>query len=776
MAEGHKAQRNSHQLKFADFTVDLQAGELRRNGTRVRLQEQPFQVLALLTQRAGEVVTREELRKHLWPADTFVDFDNSLNASVAKIREALADSPEAPQFIETLPRRGYRFIAEVEIPRNGKVVVKPPVTPEMPATQRVRWLVLGALLAGIVLGGAGYWAKQHFTLRLTDKDTIVLADFDNSTGDPVFDDTLKQALVVQLQQSPFLSLFPDQQVRETMQLMERSPNEHVTGPVAQEICQRQGASVVLQGAIRGMGTHYVLGLNALNCHTGAPIAQEQVEVERKEQVLAALGSMASRLRSELGESLASVEKHDTSVLQATTSSLEALKAYSLGVPEQEVFNTTAAIPFLKRAIELDPNFALAYAKLAIVYSDAGEDELARQYVGKAFALRDRISTREQFFITALYHDLETRNLEKKIEADRLWARTYPREWFPHVSLAFDYGVIGSFDQALEESEAAVRVDPRSAYGSTAVAGAYLGLNRWKEAKAALEPLIARGENGFYPYCFLYMSALAEGDQQAMQQYLEAAKRKLRDSDKKDFQLMQSAVAAFYGQFRTMRQFSDAAQQIAETAGFKQNVASILAQQALWEAQVGDLKLARERAREALEKASGIDVNVKAAVSLALAGDLQHAEMMVESLAKLHPEDTLLNAVSIPLIRSAIQLEQGNARRAIDLLKSSNQYELGIGYLYYAPFMPTYMRGQAYLKARDGSHATAEFHRILEHRGVDAASPTYALAQLGLARAEKLTGDLAGARVAYEDFLTLWKDADTEIPVLKQARAEYVKLR
>lgn len=785
MAEQRIPRRNGHQLKFADFTLDLEAREVRKNGGRVRLQEQPFQVLALLTRRAGEVVTREELRKHLWPADTFVDFDNSLNASVAKLREALADSPDAPQFIETLPRRGYRFIAPVQIPDNGHIEAKPLMTSavqearggstQTPARYRARRLILAAIAMAVTLAGVGYWGKQHFTRRLTDKDTILLADFDNSTGDPVFDDTLKQALAVQLQQSPFLSLVADQRARETLQLMERAPNERITGAVAQEVCQRQGASVVLQGAIRSMGSHYVLAVNALNCHTGVPLAQQQVEVERKEQVLAVLGSMASQMRGKLGESLASIEKYDTPVLEATTSSLDALKAYSLGVPEQENFNTTAAIPFFKRAIELDPNFALAYAKLAMVYSDAGEDELGRENVRKAYALRDRVSMHEQLFITALYHDLETRNLEKKIEVDRLWTKTYPRDWFPHVSLAFDYGVVGDFDHALQESEAAVRVDPHSAYGLTTLAGSYLGMNRWQDAKSVLAVLASRPDSGFVPYCWLYTSALAQGDEPAMQHYLEEANQKLRDTDKRGFQLVQSEVAAFRGQFHAMRHFSDIGLQTAEATGFNQNAALILAQQSLWEAQVGNLALARTRAGAAMSKARGIDVDMKSALSLALAGDAHTPETIAANLTKLHPEDTVLNAVSVPLIRSAIALERGNAKRAIDLLQSANQYELGIGYLYYPPLVPSYMRGQAYLKLRDGSHAAAEFKKILDHRGVDAASPTYALAQLGLARSENLAGNVSAARTAYQDFLTTWKSADADIPVLKQAKAEYAKL-
>jgi eukaryotic-like serine/threonine-protein kinase len=764
-------------VRFGEFVVDLRARELHRNGARIHLQQQPFQVLALLTQRAGQLVTRDELRQHLWPAHTFVDFDNSLNAAITKIREALGDSAEDPTFVETLPRQGYRFIAPVlEAPRNRPIPSGQRTSHKAATTYPVRRFLLGALLVVFALGGTAYWAKQHFWHPLTEQDTIIVADFANRTGDPVFDDTLKQALEVQLRQSPFLSLVSDQDTHETLRFMGRSPNEAVVGGVAQEICQRQGAKALLQGSIKTLGSHYVLDLNALNCQTGASLAEEQIEVGNKEQVLTALGSMASRLRRKLGESLALVEKYDVPVLQATTSSLEALKAYSLGVPEQEVFNDTAAIPFFKRAIELDPNFALAYAKLTIAYSDAGEDEFARQYVRKAFALRERVSEREELSITALYHDIETRNLEKKMEADRLWAKTYPREWFPHISLAFDYAVIGSFDKALEESSAAVRVAPHSLYGQLGVAQAYLGMNRWHEATAALEPLIAQEREDFAPYCLLYQGALAQGDQTSMRKYLDAAKQKLQEGHAKDLQFMQAEVAAFHGQSRMARELSERAIQAAEAIDFKQNIATIMAQEALWEAQIGNFQLARLQAKHALAKARGIDVDVKAALTLALAGDLRSAEIMADNLAQQHREDTLLNAVSIPLMRSTVALERGNAEQAIDSLKLSKEYELGIGYLYYPPFIPTYMRAQAYLKMRDGSGAAAEFQRILEHRGVDPASPSYALAHLGLGRAKALTGDVTGAIIAYQDFFTLWKDADPDIPILKQAEAEYAKLQ
>jgi len=771
--ETSRASFNSQVLRFADFKVDLRAGVLYRNGTAIRLQEQPFQMLALLAQHFGEVVSREQLRLHLWPADTFVDFDNSLNAAINKVREALGDSAENSVFIETLPRRGYRFIAPVE--SSADLVAKPQAALKRPDGHRMWRLMVPVLLAGVALGGSGYWAKQHFARRLTDKDTIVLADFDNGTGDPVFDDTLKQALAVQLQQSPFLSLVPDQQLRETLQFMERSPGERIVGGIAQEICQRQGAKAVLQGAIKNMGSRYVLNLNALNCQTGASLAQEQEEIGSKEQVLGALGNMASRLRGKLGESLALIEKYDTPVAEATTSSLDALRAYSLGVNEQDKGNAAGSIPFFKQAIQLDPNFALAYMRLYIADWDIGEYELGREAAAMAFARRDRVSEREKLSITALYHDIVTGDLQKVTDADELWAKTYPREWIPHASLAIDHCLTGSYDIALEESNALIRVDPQCPAGYWNLAIAEQGLNQWNESRSALEHLISIGAES-QAYYRLFEIAVAEGDQSAMQKYLELAAKTVRESDMPAFQFNQASVAVFQGHLRTARELVQAAVRSADRVGLKQNQPAMLAQEARWEAQLGNLQYAEERARYAAKRTRGIDVELNAALALALAGETQIAEKLADDLEHTHPEDTILQAVSVPLIRATIALQRGNSQQALELLKVSEQYELGIGMYYFPALMPTYVRGQEYLKLRDGTKAAAEFRKILEHRGSGPTSLNYVLARLGLARADALSGNIVGARAAYQDFLVLWKDADADIPVLMQAKAEYAKLQ
>jgi eukaryotic-like serine/threonine-protein kinase len=776
MTQGAKPRGNSHCIRFADLTVDLTAGELHKNGSRVRLQDQPLQLLVFLANRAGKVVTREELRQHLWPADTFVDFDNSLNAAISKIREALLDSPENPKFIETLPRRGYRFIA-APVQTLGDPVGKPQAISETSHGHRGRWLVVTAVSAGIVLGAFGYWTKQHFgAQRLTDKDTIVLADFDNSTGVSVFDNTLKQALAVQLQQSPFLSLVPDQQTRETLRFMGRSPEEHLVGTIAQEVCEREGASAMVHGGITNLGSHYVIDLNALDCRTGTSLGHAETEVESKERVLVALGSVASQLRSKLGESLTLVEKYDTPVLQATTPSLDALKAYSKGIIEEEKLNAAGALPFFKRATELDPNFALAFVGEALADDDTGEDEAARASLQKAFELRNRVSEQEKLSITALYHGTVTGDSQQFLEANRLWASMYPREHLPHDNLASYYNTVGAFDKALAESNAAVRIAPHSSSGYVNLASAYFGLNRWQQSRAALEPVIARGQGDFAMYCFLYVAAWTQNDRPAMQSYLDAAQKGLAEGDMARLQFTRAEEAASYGKFRTAHEMDERSEQIASELGLNQSAGAMMGLEALWQSQVGNRLAARELARQALAKAQGVDVAVNAAVALAAAGDVASAQAIANSLMQHHPEDTLLNAVSVPLIRSNIELEHDNPIRAIELLRTSSPYELGFGFLYYPPFVPNYTRAQAYLKLRDGSDAAAEFHKVLDHRGLDPNSPIYVLAQLGLGRAKALAGDVAGARSAYQDFFAAWTNAEPDIPILRQAKAEYAKLQ
>ncbi|MFB3126729.1 MAG: winged helix-turn-helix domain-containing protein, partial [Candidatus Acidiferrales bacterium] len=464
-------------VRFGVYEVDLRAGELRKSGVKIKLQEQPFQILALLLERPGEVVTREEIQKKLWPADTFVDFEHSLNAAVKRLREALGDSADNPRFVETLPRRGYRFIYPVE----GR--------DRASHTWQVA-LVLAAL--GVLLAGAASFFYFQRAQALTESDYILLTDFVNKTSDEVFDGTLKQALAVKLEESPFLNIFPERKARETLRLMEREPDERVTESIGREICERQGIKAMLLGEIAPLGTHYVISLNAVNCATGDSLAREQVEAEGKEEVLKALGSAASKVRGKLGESLASIEQFDTPIEQATTSSLEALKAYNLGHELREKGDENASIPFFERAIELDPNFASAYARLGTVYGNRGEAEKSIEYTKKAYGLRDRVSEPERLYITAHYYGTVTGEIHKEAETYEVWLMTYPRTAVPLNNLTLHYNNIGQYEKALEIGRRSLEVAPDSVYPYMNLSGAYLGLNRLEEDKAILQQGLDRG--------------------------------------------------------------------------------------------------------------------------------------------------------------------------------------------------------------------------------------------------------------------------------------------
>jgi len=467
-------------LRFSVFEVDLRTEELRKQGLKVKLHGQPFQVLAMLLERPGELVTREEIREKLWPGDTFIDFEQSVNTSIKRLREALGDDAVAPRFIETLPRHGYRFITPV----NGHARDDtPPVSPGSPPPIPVavmspspdetavrdrrnsrRWKVLVpaiVILVAVAIGGTFYFRSRQNTTRLTEKDTIILSDFDNKTGDSVFDDTLRQGLSVQLEQSPFLELVSASKVNETLKLMGRSPDDRLTANVTREVCQRTGSKAMMTGSIAGLGSQYVIGLKAVNCNTGDVLAEAQEQAAGKEAVLKALDAAAVSLHGKLGESLSSVEKYATPLEEATTPSLEALKAYSLGVKTFYAKGDTAALPFLKRAVDLDPNFAMAYAQMSISYRDLREVGRGAENIRKAYELRDRVSELERFHIEGGYYLDATGELEKAAQTYELWQQTYPRDGVTYRRLGVVSVFLGNWEKALEEFREALRLEPNT---------------------------------------------------------------------------------------------------------------------------------------------------------------------------------------------------------------------------------------------------------------------------------------------------------------------------
>jgi serine/threonine protein kinase/tetratricopeptide (TPR) repeat protein len=642
-----------------------------------------------------------------------------------------------------------------------------PAAVAVPASRK-RWYIAAAALVVVAIGVGGFFYTRS-ARRLTEKDSILLTDFVNTTGDAVFDGTLKQALAVQLEQSPYLNVFPQERVRDTLRFMGRSPDERVTPDLARDICKRDGIKAVLNGAISNIGTQYVVDVNAINCQTGDTLAHEQVTADKKEQVLGAVGKAASSLRGKLGESLASVQKFDAPIEEATTSSLDALKAFSLGEAERGKGSELGAIPFYKRAIDIDPNFAVAYARLGQCYANTNQSELATESMKQAFQRRDRTSELEKLYISTHYYDIVTGEADKSTEAYQLWKRTYPRDSIPTNNLASTYAAIGKWDAALAEAQETMRLAPNEALSYQNVGGDYIGLNRFAEAKAVREKQIAANLDVAADHADLYAIAFLEGDTAAMQREADWAKGKPDEFD------MLHAVAdaeASVGKLKQSRETSNQAVEIARRAKLDEIVARAKVFQGWREALLGNSAQAREQVAAALAVSRNRPTLVFSGIAMGVAGDAAQATAMADELVKSYPTNTFVNSIAVPTIRAQVELIRGDPAKAVELLRVASPYEFGWASRLY----PNYVRGQAYLKAGKGPEAAAEFQKILDHRGVCLTAPECSVAHLQLGRARILSGDNAGARTAYQDFLALWKDADPDVPLLKEAKAEYAKLQ
>ena len=642
--------------------------------------------------------------------------------------------------------------------------------------RKLCWRDVAYPLAAIVAIATGvlffHSRKAH---ALTDKDTIVLADFTNTTGDPVFDSTLRQGLSVQLEQSPFLKIISDQQIQQVLKMMGQKSDATLTPETARELCQRTASAAVLDGSIATLGNQYVLGLKAVNCRTGDSLAQEQATADGKERVLNVLGEAATKLRQKLGESLSTVQKFDSPLEQATTPSLEALQAYSLGWKTQWVRgDSAAAVPFFQRAIQLDPNFAMAYASLGTSYWVVAETSLGAENMKKAYALRERVSIREKFYIESHYHDFVTGDMEKTRQACELWTQTYPRDDVPKIVLGVVYSKLGQYDKLLAENREALGLYA-SAVNYANLADSYLYLNRLDEARATAAEAQAKKLDSPYLRFLLYQLAFLQNNAAGMAQQVTWASGK---SGWEDVLAAEEADSAAYsGQLGTARKLSRRAVASAERAEEKETAAGYEADAALREALFGNAAEARQRTAAALRLSRGRDVQYGAALALALAGDAAQAETLADDMAKRFTEDTLVQFNYLPTIHAQVTLIRKDHSKAIDILQRAASYELGTPADRVSPALyPVYVRGEAYLAARQGSESAAEFQKILDHRGIVLNEPIGALAHLGLGRAYAMQGDTAKARAAYQDFLTLWKDADADIPVFIAAKAEYAKLQ
>ena len=645
-------------------------------------------------------------------------------------------------------------------------------------TSTQRWIVLSSAVF-VMAGCISFAAWLFFTHKahaLTTKDTVVLSDFTNTTGDPVFDGTLRQGLSVQLEQSPFLSLVPERRIQQTLRLMGQPADARLTQEIARDLCQRAGSKAYLSGSIASLGSQYVIGLNAVNCQTGDSLAEEQVRATGKEQVLSAMDRAAANLRAKLGESLSTVQKFDTPLEQATTPSLEALQAYSLGRKTLEKVEFAASVPFFQRAIQLDPNFAMAYASLGTSYGDLGETSLAAENTRKAYELRERVSEREKFYIESHYYGYVTGDMEKERQAYELWKQTYPRDPVPPNNLGVVYLKMGQYEKRLLEKQEAVRLDPGSAQSYDGLVFSYLFLNRPEEARSTIEEAQAKLLDSGDLHLVLYLLAFLKNDPAGMTEQVAwgAGKPGMEDQ----FLGLEADTAAYFGRLEKAREFWHQAGSSAERVNEKETAAGYEAEAAVQEALFGNAAEARLRAAATLRLSTGRDVQYGAALALAIASDEAQARTLADDLAKRFPEDTLVKFDYLPTVRAQIAINHSNPSQAIEALEAAMPYELGIPGTgpFAGAFYPIYVRGEAYLSAHEGSEAAAEFQKILDHRGIVANWPLGALAHLGLARAYAMQGDSAKARAAYNYFFTLWIDADPDIPILRQAKSESANLK
>jgi eukaryotic-like serine/threonine-protein kinase len=646
-----------------------------------------------------------------------------------------------------------------------------------PDTPRWKVLVPIAVLVVVLIAGGLYW-HSHRLAKLTERDAIVLAEFTNTTGDPVFDGALRQGLSVQLEQSPFLSLLSEERIQHTLAFMGLDPSVRLTPQIAREVCQRTQNAAILDGTISQIGSNYLLTLKAVNCSSGESLASTEAQAADKNHVLDALGKVATEIRSKLGESLSTVKRWDTPLQQATTSSLEALQAYNLGVKAVASGDSTAAVPFLRQAIRLDPKFAAAYAALGTSFlNTGGEWSLAAENTQKAYDLRAKVSERERLMIEARYEDTITGDLEKARQAYQLYIQAYPREPSARGDLGYVYLGFGQYEQALSEFREALHLNGESSQTHANCSYAYLYLNRFNDARTVADEAQQKNLDSPDLRIALYSLAFTQNDVAGMEQQLSYA---LGKPTFENWLLSEEADAASYsGKLAKAREFTRRAVESAERANQEETAATYEAGAAVREALFGNQAQAKLAANEALRRSQGKDVKYLAAIALVLSGERVRGLALSEDLAKQFPKDTFVQFNYLPTLRARLALIRNDAAKAIEHLQSSSPYELGSEgsvAAYNATLYPVQVRGEAYLAAGRGKEAAAEFQKILDHLGIVQNSLVGALAHLQIGRAFALAGDSTRAKAAYQDFLTLWKDADPDIPILKEAKTEYAKLK
>jgi DNA-binding winged helix-turn-helix (wHTH) protein/tetratricopeptide (TPR) repeat protein len=768
-------QRAEELYEFGPFRVDPGRETLVKAGVAVPLTPKTFQILLVLVRHGQEIVTKDDLMKSVWP-DTFVEEAN-LSRNIFMLRKALGETAQDHRYIVTVPGRGYRLAENVHLIPGQEFAIaaasRSRLQIDIKETKPWQWIAVTTVIVLGVAAGMWRWGSKRPAV-IGAKDTVVLAEFANSTGDPTFDETLRQGLAIQLRQSPYLSLISDQRIGHTLRLMGRNPGVPLTPELARGVCERTGSAAVLEGSIAPLGSQYVLALQARSCRTGEVLDQEQAQAAKKEDVLSALGLIASHFRNRVGESLTTIQEHNTPLVEATTPSLEALEAYSAGWKLHTSSGAMSAMPLFKRAVEIDPNFALAHSTLGREYDDLDESDLSAESATRAWQLRDHTSDRERFLITANYEGLATGNLEKARQNDEAWAQTYPREPIPHSMLAgYPAKAAGRYEQAIVEARKAIELDPDFAIAYYNLGVNHVYLNRLEEGENALRRAAARGIEVDEFIMLEYDIAFLKGDQAGMERAVTRARE--RSGGDTWISNKEAFAQAYLGRLQkanvlTQRAVAQAVQDSQpERAGLWEAGAGLRA------AFFGDAPQARQWVRAALQHSNNREVEFGAALALALSGDLSRSQALADDVARRFPEDTVVLFSYLPVLRARFALNRGEAAKAIELLQAATPYELGASRGLFGALYPIYVRGEAHLAAHQGAEAAIEFQKILDHRGVVGSDPIAALAHLQLGRAFALAGDNPKAKTAYEDFFTLWKDADPDVPILKRAHVEYATL-
>jgi serine/threonine protein kinase/tetratricopeptide (TPR) repeat protein len=716
---------------------------------------------ALRKDRDERYQTIKELITDLRRLKQRLEFQSELERSAAPVsftRSKISDFPGAPTIAQQAMPTAEKTISHVS-------------SAEYIATGIKRHKLAAALIALVVIvaSASAFYLYKRSSHPLTERDTILLTDFVNTTGEPVFDGTLRQALAVNLGQTPFLNLFPEDRVRETLRFMGRSPDDRITRDVGREICERQGIKAMLTGTIASLGSHYVITLEALNPRSGDPIAREQIEAESKEKVLSSLGTAASNLRQKLGESLSSIQKYDVSIEQATTPSLEALKAFAMGNEERAKGKAQESLSFYQRAIDLDPNFAMAYARIGVHYVNQEQLEKSKEYVQKAYELRDRVSERERLYIEEKYYSYITGEIDQSIETLKTWARLYPNDFIPHNNLSINYKLVGRHEDALKEALEAVRLSPNNISGHDNLVSSFMSLGRFDEAEQAEREAQKINPDSLMAHVNNYFFAFLRQDQAAMDREVDWAKGKPEEAQ---FTALLSATALYHGKVKQSEELQKRAVEMLKQQNRTENASTILMGLANDLMYIGKCDQAKSQAKAARDLLRGQMNLGNGAAIYAGCGDPEQAQKLLDEARAAYPKNTVIQSVVPAVVTAGIDERRGNISQAIQLFESIRSFEggiiLGLG--------TTFARGNLYLEARRGNEAAAEFRKVIDQRGIDTLSPTHTLAHLGLGRALAINGDTAGARKAYQDFFALWKDADHDLPVLAEARKEYEALK